>query len=630
MAGQNENDNIIDKGLGLIGFRRPKRTSKKGAQKAPIHTSDDIYAQISANLNKQVGNGKNGIANGKSPKKKKRKTGSYIGRTILSIFLIGIIVVCISTGAFVIYILTSVDGTVAMDLNNMKLAYTSIIYAKDQSKPSKYVEITRLHGDQNRIWVDFEKMPKNLSNAFVAVEDKRFFEHQGVDWKRTFSAFINMFVHIYDTQQGGSTITQQLVKNITKEDQISAMRKIVEIMRARYLEGKYPKDTILECYLNTIHLGPSVDGVEVAANYYFDKHVAQLNLTEMAAIAACTKSPEGFNPYTHPQANKDRRNFVLSEMYKQKYITEAQYKVAIATPLSLRDKSAAKTATPATDNKAVNSYFVDAVIEDVVAGLMDQKSYSHDKALSMIYQGGFNIYTTLDTSIQAKVDKVYADNSNFLKSGHGTTQPQSAICIMDYQGHIVALEGGRGKKTGNLTLDRATQTIRQPGSSIKPLSAYAPAIEYNIINYGSKAVDSPLSLVINGKTTRWPKNYSGSFSGNTSIVVALQKSLNTIPVKLVQKMTPRKSFDFLTKKLGISTYVDDKRDSNGNILSDINLSALGVGGCTYGVTVKEMTAAYATFGNLGTYWKPTTFTLVTDQKNEVVLKQEEKGTKAMG
>ncbi|OJU09095.1 MAG: hypothetical protein BGN88_02310, partial [Clostridiales bacterium 43-6] len=489
---------------------------------------------------------------------------------------------------------------------------------------------TRLHGDQNRIWVDFDEIPDNLANAFIAIEDKRFNSHKGVDWKRTFSAFANMFVHIYDTKQGGSTITQQLVKNITGDDGKRADRKIREIMRARYLEGKYPKDTILECYMNTIHLGPGVDGVEVAANYYFDKHVGDLTLTEMAAIASCTKSEVEYNPYTKPEKNKERRNFVLSEMKDQGYITEAEYNEAVKTELVLRDKSAGQKATPATVPKKVNSYFVDAVIEDVAAGLMAEKSYTYDYAISMIYKGGFNIYTTLDTSVQEKIDKEFADKSNFLKLNNNSVQPQSAICIMDYEGHIVGMVGGRGEKTGNRTLNRATQSKRQPGSSIKPLSAYAPALEFNLISYGSKAVDSPMDTVINGKKTKWPKNYYSGFVGTTSIKVAIEKSINTIPVKLIDEMTPRKSFDFMTQRFGFTSLVESQRDSKGKVLSDINLSALGVGGCTYGVTVREMTAAYATFGNLGVYWKPTTYTLVTDQRNEVVLKQEEKGKRALG
>jgi len=254
--------------------------------------------------------------------------------------------------------------------------------------------------------------------------------------------------------------------------------------------------------------------------------------------------------------------------------------------------------------------------------------------------GKFKTYEQLEKFLGLNLYEVSSGNHKGKRhiSKRGRALARYLIChialMMTKSGCIFASEAeemrGRGKKTGNLTLNRATQTVRQPGSSIKPLSAYAPAIEYNLISYGSKAVDSPLSTVINGKSVKWPKNYGGTFSGNTSIAVALMLSLNTVPVKLVDKMTPRKSFDFLTQKLGITTYVSDKRDSKGNILSDINLSALGVGGCTYGVTVKEMTAAYATFGNLGTYWKPTTFTLVTDQKNEVVLKQEEKGKKAMG
>ncbi len=554
-------------------------------------------------------------------KKKQHKGAAYVGRVVLSIFLIGVITTCLVAGAFMVYVFAFIDGTMDVDLNNLDLNYTSIIFVKNK-ETGEYEEAKRLHGEENRIWVSLSQIPKDLQNAVVSVEDKRFFEHDGVDWKRTFSAFANLFFHFYDTKQGASTITQQLVKNLTGDDDVTIPRKIKEIMRARYLEGKFTKETILECYLNTIHLGPGRDGVQVAANSMFDKDVSELSLIQCACIAAVIKAPDGeFNPYSHPENNKERREFILKEMLNNGYISEDEYNYALTDDLGLVDPNAKKDDDEDGEtDSSVNTYFEDAIIEDVIQGLMEEEGYTYDYAEDMIYKGGYQIYSTMDADIQKIIDDFVADESNFMKVGSGETQPQAAMVIMDYEGHIVGMMGGRGEKTQNRSFNFATMAKRQPGSSMKPIGAYAPALEYNLITWGSTIVDKPYFKV---DGSDWPRNYSRSYSyGRVSMEYAVSRSLNTIPAYLVNKLGIDRSFEFATQRLGLSTLVESQTTKDGKVLSDKNLSALALGGTTYGVTVRDMAGAYATFGNLGKYYKPLTYSKV-EKNNEIVLQQTE-------
>ena len=550
---------------------------------------------------------------GKKPKKKRTVWGR-IGRVILSLFLIMIITGCVVVGAFAVYVFGFVDDTIDDDLNDLKLNFTTTVYVMNK-ETGEYEEYQRLHGGDNRIWVGIDQMPEDLQDAFVAIEDKRFREHNGVDWKRTFAAFANLFVDLYSSNQGGSTITQQLVKNLTGDNSQTPMRKVREIMRARYLEDNYAKETILECYLNTIAMANGIYGVEVASNYYFDKTVSELNLTECAALAAMTREPERYRPDKNPENNEERRNLVLSEMLDQGLITQEEHDTAVATPLNV------VASKENTNEVEVNSYFIDTVISDVIDRLVEEYDYDETYASKRFYNGGFKIYCTMDPDIQAHLEEVYLNDKNFssVKSRNDPdTLPQSAMTIMDYEGHILGIVGGRGEKTENRSLNRAWSSPRQPGSTMKPIGAYAPALEYNLITYSSYIKDEPIETVIDGETRKWPKNASGSYSGaNTTVQNAIQRSLNTVAVRVVQELTPQKSFDFLTNRLHLSHLVDSG-ESN-----DMNYSSLALGGCLYGATTTEMAAAYVPFGNLGHYYAPTTFVKVTDQHDEVVLEAKE-------
>lgn len=548
--------------------------------------------------------------NGRRKRKPKKKRGplAKIGRAILSVLLIFVITGCLIVGTFAVYVFGFVDDTIDDNLDQLKMDFTTTLYVQDKAT-GEYVEYQRLHGEQNRIWIGIDKMPDDLVNAYIAIEDKRFKTHNGVDWKRTVSAFANMFINLYSSNQGGSTITQQLVKNLTGDNDQSPMRKIREIMRARYIEDTYTKETIIECYLNTIALANGLYGVEVASNYYFDKSASDLNLAECATLAAMAKEPEYYRPDTNPENNKERRLDVLWEMYDQGLITGDEYEAAKVEDVVIVASRANMNET------STNTWFTDAVIENVIDDLMEQYGYEEAQASLRIYNGGFKIYCTLDTDIQNIMDSVYTNDNNFAKlssSKNPNSVVQSAMTVMDYEGHIVGIVGGRGEKTGVRELNRAYSSPRQPGSTMKPIAVYAPALESNLITYSSKVKDEPIQTTIGGKLQRWPVNYYSGYVGTTNVATALERSMNTVPVRILQDLTPESSFDFLTQKLGITTLSEEH---------DIVLGSLALGGCYKGLTSTEMSAAFATFGNLGKYYKPTTYTKITDQYDEIVLEQ---------
>ncbi len=536
--------------------------------------------------------------------KKNRKTLKVIGTSLLTIMLIGIITGCLVVGAFAVYVFNFVDDSIDQNLYDLK--FTTTVYVKDKDS-GEYVEYQRLYGSENRIWVDLEDMPKNLINAYIAVEDKRFNEHNGVDWKRTISAFANMFIDLYSSNQGGSTITQQLVKNVTKDSDQTAMRKIREIMRAHKLESEYEKETILECYLNTICLAGGIYGVEVAANYYFGKEVSELDLVECAAIASLAKEPERYRPDRNPNDNKKRRNNVLYLMYEQGYISEDEYNEAKNTELNVVSNPIAK------NNEQINSYFIDALYEEVKQKLVEQYGYDESHASSKFYNGGYKIYCTLDPEIQKVLDDEYSKTNTYFKLKKNDKTIQSAMTIMDYEGHIVGIVGGAGEKTENRGFNRATMAYRQPGSSIKPLAAYSQSLQKNLITYSTVLEDSPIENY-DKKLGAGPSNSDNVYRGNTFVYKALERSTNTIPCKLVGQLGFESVFYFLYDRFKLV---------NLDSTLDLGYSALGIGGTSGGVTTTQSAAAYAVFGNLGKYYEPTTFTLVTDQRGKVILEQKD-------
>lgn len=546
----------------------------------------------------------------------------------LTVFLSGLLIVATVFLIFVIptYIKSErkIDffssNQIVNNIRNMEINMTSVIYV--QNDKGEWEEYQRLHGAENRIWVGIDKMPQQLKDAFISIEDQRFESHRGVDWGRTAKATVNELMKKLfkkgGSQFGGSTITQQLIKNVTSDKDKNALRKFREIVRATLIERQLSKTEILEAYLNTISLGNGICGVQVASNYYFNKDVSELNLTECAALAAITKNPSKYNPVSGPDENKARRETVLDKMLELKKITYEEYDKAYNTPLVLDDSQE-------DDYEAeINSYFVDTLIDQVIDDLAEKYNLSSSMASTMFYNSGFKIYSTLKPDIQSQMEKVYNNVDKYFKQT--ATNPktgekqhaQSAMTVMDYSGHIVGIVGGAGEKTTNRGLNRATSSPRQPGSTMKPIGVYALAIEKDIVNYTSSVLDKPIkNYYPDGKSG--PKEWYGYYKGTVRLNYAIRKSMNTIPVRLLQEVGIEDSYDFLVNKLHCKHLVE----------ADKNLSALALGGTNYGITTTESAAAYAIFGNQGVYHKPSTYYKIERANGEIVLEDDKTGSQAL-
>ena len=464
------------------------------------------------------------------------------------------------------------------------------------------------------------KIPENLKNAIVSIEDERFYTHKGFDLKRTTKAF---FVYIGNkitrkpTTFGGSTITQQLIKNVTGENEATIQRKVQEIFRALDVETKYTKEEILEMYLNTIYLSHNSYGVRVAAKTYFNKELHELTLAECASIASIGKWPTHYDPISNPKNNLTRRNLVLKLMLEQGKITQEEFDEAYDAPLNLGGDKEEDT------SGKIHSYYIDAVMDDVIDDLMAEYGYDELTASQMLFAGGLQIVTCLDPVIQQCAEKVFTD-STYWPETKGM-QAQSAMCIIDPEtGNLLAIVGGLGEKRENRGLNRATQSYRQCGSSIKPLSIYAYALDNGYISANTPLDDVP-PVYYEESESYWPKNSNGKYQGFVSPSYAIQASLNTIVVRLCEQMGVENVYNNF-KDYGYTTLVDSLTLSNGTVLSDINTSPLALGGMTYGVTVREHTQAYATLANSGITSKARTYSEVRDSNGRVILDNKEEHT----
>ena len=561
------------------------------------------------------------IKNIKKKSNPAKKVLTVIGTTLLSLVLIVIITGSIVATALTVYVTQFEDNT-DIDLYNIEMNSTTIIYAN--AADGSEVELRRVSQEANRVVVDLDKVPEYVRMAFVCREDERFFEHDGVDFKRTFAAFANMFLHFYDTKQGGSTITQQLVKNITGDDEAGPSRKIREIFRAMNLEKQYPKTDILEAYLNYIGFGGNTYGIQAAANKYFGKDVSQLTIAEAASLAGIPKDPNNANPFASVELNKKYQKLVLKAMLDNSVISDQEYENA------LNEKLVFKTSTiTAGDGKTVQaqadvqSYFVDMVLNDVADDMIDVYGLKdRSAALKKLMNGGYKIYSTVDINMQNAVEKKFLDSKTF-SAKVLNDPPQAAFICMDYQGNIKAVVGGIGQKSGPLCLNRATMSVRSPGSCFKPIAAYGYGLSMDMYHWSTIFKDTPIEYknFQTGKMEKWPKNYSNTWSyANYFTFQALQRSLNTIPAQLCEKETPRAVFDFTKNKMGITTLDEVK---------DVNLSPMTVGGLTDGVYLKELVSAYQAFGNLGQINTPTSYTKVVDSEGKVILEHKYIPTQAI-
>lgn len=541
------------------------------------------------------------------------------------------------------YLQDDVIPNSGFELEGVTLDQSSFIYYMD--KENNIQRMQQIYTNVNRVWVPYDEIPEDLVHAAVAIEDKRFFQHQGVDWFRTTGACINMFLG-GGSSFGGSTITQQLIKNLTEEDDVTVRRKVTEIFRALKFEETYTKEMVMEWYLNTIYLGENCYGVQTAARTYFGKDAKDLTAAECASIISITNNPSLYDPYISMERNRKRQLTVLSEMHSQGYLTDAEYEAAenqqmIFTSVSLSDElftcancsfigsrttydfntvdnsyqcpsCGAYVDIPKDDSSKYYSYFTDTVIRDVCRDLMDKYGYSYDVCMQMIKTGGYHIYSTIDMDVQNVVDSVYQDLSK-IPTTNSNQQAQSAIVVIDNStGDIVAMAGGVGKKESYLGWNRATQSTLQPGSAIKPLSVYTPALELGKITPATRFFDGPLY-------DKYPHNYNFVYSGNTIILDGLGQSMNTVACRVEKDVLGYEvGFDYAKEKYGLSTLVESVT-INGKDKTDIALAPLAMGALTYGVTVRDITTAYATFTNDGWWRESRTYLKVLDSDGNVVL-----------
>ena len=540
------------------------------------------------------------IANEPGTEKRGGRAGRVLG-VIGTILLIGVVTALIFVCIFAFYVKTCITPSLDIDLNDFTLNQSSIIYYKDPN--GDYQKLTTVKSSENRIWIDGDQIPQHMKDALVAIEDKRFYTHKGVDWFRTAHAALNMFTG--GSTFGGSTITQQLIKNLTQQDDITVQRKLLEIFQALDLEKNYDKDEILEYYLNAVYFGEGCYGVQTAAQTYFGKDAKDLSVAEAASIVGITNLPTYYDPFYSVENNKERQENVLREMYKQGYLKKAEYEEAKNEELDfVRGEN-----SPSSSN--VYSYYEEVVLSDVIGDLAKAKGISRNAASQLVHNAGYEIYACIDKDIQAKVDAIYTDPEKLPKTyGSTKSQLQSAIVIIDQAtGEIKALRGGTGDKTINYGLNRATGTTRPPGSSIKPIAVYGPAVEYGLISPSTLVLDKDEKHVQLTHTSWYPKNSPPGYDGIITITTALQKSKNTVAAQIVDKLTPSASLEFLRSRLGVTSLID----------SDADYAAMALGEPHYGITVREMAQAYTALANDGVFTYSRTYTMVKDRSGKIIL-----------
>ena len=612
----------------------------------------------------------------------KRARVSFIRVLFVSLIALCIAVTCLGVGSFRGVIDTAPDVD---DIDIMPLGYATFLYDDAGNQIRKLAA-----PDSNRLPVTLDQIPVDLQHAVVAIEDERFYEHNGIDVKGILRAGMKALT-TGDFSEGASTITQQLLKNnvftnwTSESTQLERFtRKIQEQYLAVQVEKKTDKDTILENYLNTINLGAGSYGVQAAARQYFDKDVWDLNLSECVTLAGITQNPTKFNPIINPDSNRKRRKEVLQHMLDQNYITQDQYDETLADDVYSRIQ-AAQEKNSSTEN-TVYTYFEDELTDQIINDLMNIKGYTKKQATNLLYSGGLKVYTTQDSAIQNILDEEYADPSNYpdtvqyeldyaltvtdpdgnqvnyskemlqlyfqnedpdfdllfdspedgqtyvdkykasiLANGskvlaervNFAPQPQSSMSVIDqHTGYVKALIGGRGEKTASLTLNRATDTTRQPGSTFKIVSTYAPALNEKGMTLATTFEDEPYEYPDGSPVN----NATRSYNGTTTIRTAIQNSINVVAVKCLEKVTPELGLKYLDN-FGFTTLAhgtEADKDANGNVWSDANL-ATALGGITRGVTNVELCASYAAIANGGNYIKPIYYTKILDHNGNVLI-----------
>ncbi len=588
---------------------------------------------------------------------------------VATVLLIGVVCGFVFVGVLGDFLQDDILPNAVMDMEGYDYDQTSYLYYVDSN--GQIQEYQKVFAETSSQWADYEDIPEYLINAAVAIEDKRFNEHQGVDWITTIKATAKMFFG--DSSVGGSSITQQLIKNILLQeddsaDDVTVQRKVMEIFRAIQFEKRYDKEVIMEMYLNVIYLGQGCQGVRSAAATYFGKELEMLNLAECASLISITNNPSLFDPYSSNtfeyegevmngmQRNRHRQLLVLGEMLAQEMITQEEYDEAVAYEIMLKngiddeDKLTkcpneacgyvdiarnfviedgthycprCTTLTPVgtSASQDIYTWFTDVVLEDVAKDLAEQNgmAWNSDTKKLLMHQiqlGGYHIYTTLDLEVQNQVDKIYTDLDE-IPDVRGGQQLQSAIVIIDNRtGDIVALAGGVGKKEGFDDWNRATDAERQSGSSIKPLAVYGPAFELGTITPATVVKDLPHHY--EGQSP-YPLNDTRKYEYQRTVYMGIVKSVNAISANTLDMIGINYSYDYAKHKFNLSTLVDSYVDSKGEEHTDIDMGPLALGAQTWGVTVRDITNAFAVLANDGVYREGRTYTKVYDSDGNIVL-----------
>ncbi len=533
-------------------------------------------------------------------KKNKKEPKSLKSRFIKFIVIILILFLIVSIGylAFKAYIFK----TLAKEMFNNS---TSTVFDSNKNV------IAEIGSERNRDNIKLSEMPNNLKNAYIAIEDQRFYKHHGVDIKRTGAAILSYVIRRGSSSFGGSTITQQLVKNLTGDDSNTISRKVKEWFYACVLDCSFSKDDILEAYLNIIYTGPNIYGVKEAALYYFNRDVKDLNLAECAFLAGINNSPNSYNPFSDTDKSEKiskRTKTVLSKMKELGYISENEYNEAV----SQVDNGLKFSKGNLQNNSSVYSYHTDGLINEIISDFSNQKHISQDFATNYFYLSGSSIYSTQNSDIQKVVENECKNKKYVLKSSKNDDYAQAAVVIMDQSnGYVIACSGGLGEKTKSRGFNRATQMKRQTGSSMKPVAVLAPAIEKKLVTNVTVFADEPTTFTDYNGEAYSPIDYD-NYKGSITLRQAVESSQNIPFVKLMEQLTPQVSIRYL-RKMGITT-LNDK---------DVNL-ALALGGLDQGISPLEFAGAYSSIANDGIYIEPTFYTKINSHSNETVLISKQK------
>ena len=530
-----------------------------------------------------------------------------LGKFLLTIFSVCFVAVFIAGISLAIYIFTLASEPTGIDLKAKSLNQTSFIMVQDE-KTGEFKQYQTLYSTENRIWVDNQDIPEAMKNAVIAIEDKRFEDHHGVDWMRTMSAVVSLATGT--DSYGGSTITQQLIKNITDDNEVSITRKLREICKAVKLENEYTKDQILEAYLNVVNFGNSCQGVEAAAQLYFGKSIQECSIAECAAIAGITQNPSLWNPLVYPENNKQRREVVLNEMYDQEKISKSEFDQAMKESETMTFVGFQSTNGNEDDdeNQNVQNWYIDQVFRDLQQDLATYYNISEEAAASKLYTEGLKIYCAMDEKMQN-----YLENAALNIDKSYDPELQIASTIMGFDGRVIATVGSSTKKEGALGWDRSYQSSLQPGSSIKPVIVYPYAINEKLLYYSSMILDEPLDNYkeVDGQLVSGPDNAYPGYKGNMSLPDAIEWSSNATAVQaMVLIGGPSVAYEQAVTKMGFSHLSEQDAQNTG---------ALSIGGMNGGVTVREMAAAYTYLGNGGLYYKPYTYYYVTDSEDNIII-----------